>query len=376
MREMMRMPRPARLPPLPIAVSIVLLGLYAAFQLHNLGQQFVTGGGQSGADFFVAASAARLGLEHGWAAVYDRQLYGEYANWAGPVSFANLPVIAWLAAPLAYLPPGVGLAVWIAPLIVLLLAAWWVAAPGGTWERVALLGVILTVTPVLRALMLAQFTLAVAGFLALHWWLVEHDRQLLAGVALALACLKPQVVFLVPVALALTGRWTCLAAWAATVAMLALAMGAVLGPRGIVAYRQNLALALDPVTTASTLWRVLPGWVPTLPLRGAIAVLALVPALFEGRARYARAVAAAVIGSVLTTPYLIGHDLTALVVAGFLVLGSTPPAWMRWALVPSYVALALPFASMWLGIELLWLPGLALLAVTPWLLEPLGSGAE
>jgi hypothetical protein len=368
MRAVLSRPRPAFLPPLPLAAAIVVVGGYAAVQLRHLAERVA--GGASGLDFLVATAAARLGLEHGWAAVYDRHLYGQYAHWGGPVSFANLPAVAWAAVPFAGLPFRAGLLAWLAALTALLLVAWAVTAPGGGWQRLALLGVLLTVTPVLRALDVGQFTLAVASLLALHWWLVQRGRPVLAGVALALACLKPQVVFLVPAALALTGRWRCLAAWAAAAGLLALAMAAALGPAGVLAYRDGLAFTVNPVTTAATLWRVVPGWVPALPLRAAILVLALAPALCEGRPRYGRAVAGAVLGSVLTTPYLIGHDLTSLAVAGFLVLGTDPPPWARWAMLPSYVALATPLAALWLGVELLWLPLLALVALVPWLVQP------
>src|SRR5437879_1337163 len=299
--------RPGFLPPLPLATVIVVLSMYAALQIHTLVGRFLAGAGQSGGDFFFDLSAARIGLEHGWAAVYDRQLYGQVTGYGRPLSFVNLPAVAWLTVPLTHLPFRVALLVWLTGLSALLLASWRLAAPGGSWQRLAHLAALLSASPVLRAMDVGQFSLAIVGLLALHWWLVERGRVTLAGVALGLACLKPQGVFLVPVALALTGRWRCAAAWLATVAGLGLAMALALGPAGVAAYGNGLRFSLDPATTANTLWQHLPGWVPTLPIRAVIALLALVPALFEGARKYGRAVAAAVAGSLLGTPYLIGQ---------------------------------------------------------------------
>src|SRR5205807_6267712 len=115
-----------------------------------------------------------------------------------------------------------------------------------------------------------------------------------------------------------------------------------LGPFGVTAYVRNLQQAFDSVTTATTLWANLPPWAPAPPLRAVIVGLALLPALFEGGPRYGRAVAAAVVGSLLCTPYLNNQDLSILVVAAWLALGTGLPAWARVALLPSYVAVAMP----------------------------------
>ncbi len=371
-------PRPALLPPLPLAAGIVALAAYSSLRLAQLADRFASG--LAGSDFYWNVSAAGIGLRHGWAAVYDRQLYGQVTHQGGALSYANLPVIAWLTVPFAGLPFRLGLLAWMAPLVALLLLAWWLAAPGGGWQRVAHLGLLLAAAPVLRALDLGQYHLAVVGFLALHWWLARRGRPVLAGVVLALACLKPQDVFLVPLAVALSGRWRCLGAWAVAAGLLGLAMALVLGPAGLEAYRRNLDFALDPVTTATTLWGNLPAWVPALPLRAAIATTALLPALFEGAPRYGRAVAAGVVGSVLCTPYLNDPDLSILVLAGWLALGAGLPGWARWALLLAWLAIAIPAGGVPragdpavlapLAAALFWLVALAALAVVPWLAAP------
>jgi hypothetical protein len=290
--------RPAWLPPLPLAAAILAGGSLVAWLLVRLIALF--SGGGAGLDYSFNRSAARIGLAHGWAAIYDRRLYGQVAQNGGPLSYANTPVIAWLAAPLAGLPFRVGLMIWMVPLLLMLLAAWYLAAPGGAWQRLGYLVAMLAAAPILLGIGLGQFSLLVMGLLAVHWWLVGRGNPVLAGVTLGLACLKPQDTFLVPVALALTGRWRCVGAWAGTVA-------------------------------------------------------------------------AAIAGSVLATPYLNWADLGQLLLAGWLVLGTSPPAWARWAMAPSYVALAYPAAGYGLPpicAAAFWLIALALLATLPWLLAP------
>ena len=328
-------------PPLLLVAVTVVLGVTAADLLVRLAVEIAAG--RVGLDFAYDLAAARLGLQHGWAAVYDRHLYGVVTNHGDPLSYANTPVIALLAVPFTALPFRVGMALWTLPLLVALVAAWWLAAPGGPWQRAAHLFALLAAAPILFGISIGQFSLAVTGLLALHWWLVGRGRPLLAGVALGFAFLKPQDAFLVPVALALTGRCRCAAAWAATVAGLALTSALVLGPAGVEAYADQLVHhSLDSVTTAYTLGPHLPAWLPSLPVRAVVAVLGLIPALLDGRERYGRALAAAIAGSLLATPYLNWQDLGQLILAGWLVLDSAPPRWLRWAFVPGYLAVAYP----------------------------------
>jgi len=361
---------------LALSLAILVLGTYLALVLPLLLEQFVSG--RAGLDYSYNVAAARLGLQHGWAAVYDRRLYGEITHHGGPLSFVNLPVVAWIAIPFTTLPFRVGLALWTVPLVLMLLVSWWTAAPGGGWPRLGHLLALLAFGPVVFAIDLGQFSLAVMALVGLHWWLLRRGWPALAGVALGLACINAQDVFLLPIVLALTGRWRCLAGSAATVAALAVAIVLVLGPSGIVAYRDQLGFAVDPTTTRFTLWAHLPGWVPTLPLRAAILLLALVPAVCEGRRRYGRAAAAAIVGGLLLTPYLNVQDLGLLVPAAWFALSAGLPRWARWAMPPSYVLVTFTLSAgalLPLSVEVFWLLALALLALVPWLVDT-GAGGR
>jgi hypothetical protein len=141
-------------------------------------------------------------------------------------------------------------------------------------------------------------------------------------------------------------------------------MAAVLGPAGVVAYRDNLRHGLDAANTQVTAWRHVPGWLPGFPIAGAIVALVAVAAAFDGRRRYGRAVAAAVCASLLGTPYLFTHDQGLLVVAGWLVLRDDPPRWVGWGLLASYpVVLIDARPESRLLLEAFWLVVLAAMAV-------------
>src|SRR6202022_2045514 len=90
-------------------------------------------------DFYVYHLAARIGLAHGWASIYDPSLFqpavtpvvGRY------LPYLNPPLLAWLVAPLTVFPYHVAVAIWLALLGVCLGLTGWLAAPGGVLARLA-----------------------------------------------------------------------------------------------------------------------------------------------------------------------------------------------------------------------------------------------
>src|SRR5256885_1315005 len=108
-------------PPLLLVAVTVALGVTAADLLVRLAGEIAAG--RVGLDFAYDLAAARLGLQHGWAAVYDRHAYGLVTNHGGPLSYANTPVVAMLAVPFTALPFRLGMALWTLPLLAALVAA-------------------------------------------------------------------------------------------------------------------------------------------------------------------------------------------------------------------------------------------------------------
>ena len=158
-------------------------------------------------DFSDFYFAARTGLTHGWAEMYNTSLsmpalYAATGNW---FPFQHTPLFAWLLAPLSLLPYPVALTIWDGFLFGCFLLCWRLLTQGSAGRRLILLVAGLALYPVVLGLALGQPTLVVLAGVSLGWWLLRHDRTLLAAAALALIAVKPQSSFLVPIALLLAG---------------------------------------------------------------------------------------------------------------------------------------------------------------------------
>lgn len=361
-------PPPTFVPPLYLTAAAMLAFGYMFTLLLDLART------RAGTDFGEYLAAARLGMRLGWAAPYQRDLFTAELRTLDlpPDAWDSTPMASWLVVPFSTLPVHAGYLAWLALLAAVLISTWAAAAPGSAglrrWHLVAALGVY----PVYYALRLGQLTVIIVGLFVLHWWLLRRGRPLLAGVALGLACLKPQMVALVPFALLLSGHRKAAGACAVTVAGLAALALAAIGPAGLPAYRSSLEWEMTHgFVTRHTLSGQLPAWVPVFGLRAVIAVAALLPALLEGAQRYERAVVAAVLGSLLITPFLNAQDLALLVPCGWLLLRSEGTAWMRLPMMATWAILAL---EPWID-----LPGTALIllaAEAGWLAALFGQAIQ
>jgi alpha-1,2-mannosyltransferase len=329
-----------RVRPVGIAALLTVIGAGAAVNMKVWVTDLWTG--RAGSDFAGYYVAALVGKAHGWPALYDAKLYWSAlkAFRGDGTLFGNLPLAAWMALPFTTLPFHVADVLWSLLLAAAFIWTWRAASSGPEWERAFLLLAALASFPVLFAIHLGQLVLLVGALLVLHWQLLRAGRPVLAGIVLGLAFIKPQDVVLLPLVLLLSGRWKAAAACGATVAVMAVAVLVALGPDGVRACQSTLSqLSQSQVCefcTRHTLGGHLPSWVPQLPVRAAVALVALVPALTMGGRRYERALAAGVLGAFLVTTYLNAEDLTLLFVCGWLVLSAGGPAWMRLAMLISY----------------------------------------
>ena len=363
--RLLRRPVPASWPSLPLALALTA-GAGAALVRAVVDARFLWQHPSSN-DFGEYFLAGRIGLADGWAAVYDVHTYVAAARvFLGfPDAFANLPVVAWLAAPLTALPYRLALALWLLALAGAVLWVWRVAVPAGSRAiRAAHLAAWLASFPLAFAFLLGQLCVAVLALVVLHWWLLRSGRSVLAGVALGLAFVKPQMLFLVQVALLVSRRWRSAAACGATVLAIGGLCLLLLGPQGLAAYRESVAVELP--TRFDALAAQMPGWFPMPPLQAAIACVALIPALAGGRERFELALPAAVLGSLLATPYLNPEDAAILFPCAWLVLRAEPARWVRAGMLLSYPAVALrnvtgPVPVLW--VEAFWLVALAAIAL-------------
>jgi hypothetical protein len=318
-------------------------------------------------DFFVYYLAAQIGRSHGWAAIYDPSVFLPAVTGAvgRPLPYLNPPELAWLVIPLSWLPYPLAASLWTGILAGSFTITWYLAAPGRRVIRLVHFLGAAALLPVFASLLFGQVSLLIVAAVALCWCLLERRRPWFAGVALAAVALKPQVAFLVPVALLAAGYWRVFLGWMAASLPLALLALLAAGPAavGLIEHSLRLVSAI-PGPVQVSMARQLPLPVAALAIP---AVLAL--ALFIVR-RYRRGnaglpVAVGLVTSLLVTPYVNFYDLSALVLAAWLVLRLDPPRWQRVVTLTMYLPLYV--TPVWPLIilvgEVAWLLSLAALAI-------------
>ena len=307
------------------------------FALHRAGE----------GDFALYYIFARIGLRHGFGALYD--LAAQRQEWLSlgskffyPAIFT--PPVAWLVAPFAVFPFPVAYSLWNALLGLATLITWWLLAPGKGLNRLAHLAVALALPLVAFGLLLGQVVILVAAAVALSWWLLRRGRPLLAGLALSLIALKPQLAFLVPLALLVTGQWRLFAGWLSGSAAMLLVALLTLGPANLHVYLLRLlatgkSLDASLVPVQLTVSGLLGNGAAALIAQAVIAGLLLW--LCRRRRSPEFAIAAGLCGSVLITPYLHAQDLGVLLASAWLYLRTEPAVAERIPVIVGYLAAGL-----------------------------------
>lgn len=321
-------------------------------------------------DFSDFYFAARTGLTHGWAAMYNTSvsmpaLYALTGNW---FPYQHSPVLAWLLVPLSLLPYALALTIWDGFLFGCYLFCWRVLAAGSRRWRLILLVAGLGLYPVALGLALGQPTMLVLAGVSLCCWLLARNRPLLAAAALALIAVKPQSSFLVPFALLFAGRIRVFTAWALISFGLAVLAVLALGQQGIHDWLHAIAIAQQlPGIRFNSVGSVIgPGFLATA-VSLAAAGIALLIGWLARREGPELPIAAGLSGSVLASPYLSAPDLAALLIAAWLILRLDPPRWltalMAAAYLPFFFANALFMHGPFLVFECAWLLALLVFAV-------------
>jgi hypothetical protein len=299
-------------------------------------------------DFTFYYAAARIGVTHGWQSIYDLNLQqseldaiGSRIRIAELARYISPPPVAWLALPFTLLPYPVAYVVWSALLLTALVGTWYLAAPGAGRLRLIHLVAALAWLPVIYALQLGQPGLFVALGVAGSYALLRMHRQFLSGLALGVIVLKPQLGFLLPIALLASGRFRALAGAAVAIGVLLIGSGLNVGPDGMAAYAERLSFAADvPVNRQLTIALVIGGLGAARLVQAAIAIwaLALVYRLRKQSPEWIYVLA--VLGGLLATPYLHLDDLVMLGLAIWLYLRIPGrPRW-TWAFVLALVIAA------------------------------------
>jgi hypothetical protein len=318
---------------LGIAAGAVTAVLFAAFDMDKWAEAYLSDRFHNDLTFYYAA--ARIGLGHGWPSIYDLHLQQVELNSMGSgITIADLaryispPPVAWFALPLTALPFPFAYWIWSGLLLVALVVTWHLTAPGRRWVRFIFLAAAIGWLPVIYGLQLGQPGLFVALGVAVSYALLRAERPWLAGLALGVLVLKPQLAFLVPAALLVSGRYRAFAGSVIALGLLGIASAISIGSKGIGAYEALLTYAAGvPVNRALTLAPLL-GSIPiTRAVQAVIGAWALV-LVYRLRRRGAEMIfVPALIGGLLASPYLHLDDLVMLGLAALLYLRTSPPAW-------------------------------------------------
>jgi len=292
-------------------------------------------------DFYVYYLGAQLGRARGWAAVYDPAVFLPPVTAAigKPLPYLNPPELAWLVTPLSLLPYAVAGWIWVGVLLAAFAVVWYLAAPRRPLIR-AIHGIgAAALLPVFISILFGQVSLVVIAAVAGSWWLLSRGRPWLAGLALSALILKPQIAFLVPLALLLAGYGRVFLAWAAVSVPLALVTLLVTGTAVFHHALQSLdAVKGVPGPIQSSLVRQLP--LPVAILAIAAVLIVAVFTVWRGRGSGPSVpIAIGLLASILVSPYVNFYDLSALALAAWLILRLNPPRWQRAVTLSLYVPL-------------------------------------
>jgi hypothetical protein len=341
---------------LALAIYAMLAVLWVALSRDGIDPA----GKPLGADFINFYAASDLALHGRLVEAYDigrmdaaeqaivPAAQGQVVPWQYP------PTFALMILPLALLPYGVALALFMIATGVLYL--WLVHAilP----DRGAMVAA-LTFTAVLVNALGGQNGFLSAALLGGGLILLE-TRPIAAGVLLGLLTYKPHLGLLVPFVLAAGGYWRAIGGAATTAALFALIAWLAFGAESWVAFWHLLPVAGDYLRSGVLPWdkmaslfaaaRLLGASVPVATaLHAIVAIVVAALCLFAWRrgGSLVRQVALAVSGTALAVPALYDYDL---------------------------VVLAIPMAILAAeGIRAGWLPGERVLLVIVWLMPMIGS---
>ncbi|HEV2413597.1 MAG TPA: glycosyltransferase family 87 protein [Candidatus Dormibacteraeota bacterium] len=316
---------------LGVAAGGVTAVLFAAFDLYQWVAAYAANHFHNDFTFYFAA--ARIGLAHGWSSIYDLNLQqAELSAIGSGITVAELaryispPPVAWLATPFTAPPYPIAYWAWSAMLVAALVLCWLWAAPNAGRLRVLYLFAAVGWLPVIYGLQLGQPGLIVAAGVAGSYALLRTNHPWWAGVALGVLVLKPQLAFLLPLALLAARQDRAFAGSVVTLGALAALSAVALGSHGVSAYLDRLNFAANvPVNRELTLAYIVGDAARPVQIFIATWTMLLVYRLRHGRIELVYATA--LVGGMLASPYMHLDDFAMLGLAGWLVLRSGPTGW-------------------------------------------------
>jgi alpha-1,2-mannosyltransferase len=313
--------------------------LLFAIDLVQFGAGATTADGLWRRDFTNLWAGGRLIGAHDWATLYDRAaftayqttIFGAYA----PRSFSYPPTAFPIVQLFAQPPYRIALVLWLlvtGAAFALAARRWWPERAGPFW-------LVLLTPAALVNLWTAHF-----GFLFGALWLVAFTqldrRPLVAGAAIGLFAMKPQLAMLIPLVLLIRSDWRAIggsaasaaamcagtlliygsAAWEAFLARAAGAQAAFIDAKGA-------AFAKLSTSAATAIFDVGGGWPLALAAQGALGLLGITLVVLAAMRRVPTRDLALLTATAtfLVLPYALAYDLTV-VALGALVVMTHPDA--------------------------------------------------
>ena len=339
-----------------------------------------------GVDFHTYVAAGQVGLHQGWSHVYDQGVVAveQKALAPGQVAqpFLSPPTVAYLTAPLGFLPYDAAYVVWAVLLFAIFAASLaWSGVSKGWGKWIAVAGA-LAPWWVMHAVNVGQVVPLEAAGVVVAWRLMREKRDVLAGLALGVVLLKPNDTILVPFALLFAMRFRLFATWAGVALGVVLVVLLTVGTGGMTEYMTQLRGPLPRGADDLTLHGALAATGTFAAVLRIVIVGAVLAAGHRLRGSPGLVIPVAIAGSLLVSPYLHASDLAVLAAAGFIAWEEkTALAW-RIPLIAIWVAASPylfdlgrgPHLKQWPWIEIGFLVVLLLAAWWPSLTAGVQSG--
>jgi len=281
-----------------------------------------------------------------------------------PRPYVRPPWFAFALAPLTYFSLVHAYAIWIAALLITLLATWaWASARFG--EQALVLAALFL--PANLGICFGQDSVAMLAVLCVSYVLLTRQKNFASGTVLGLGLMKFHLLLLFPVWMLVEKRWRMLAGFAAIGAAFLAAALVLLRPSGLATYIGVLLHGrtelFDPSPdTMINIYSVTANFgIQSKPLNAMLAVLVVAIALFGIRhAPLWRALAIVATASLLISPHVFGYDASMLLLPVWLVIENATRKLSRY--VTLILAAPFTFCFTLANPPLRCIPALALLA--------------
>ena len=326
-----------------LVLSLAYLALGIWYNLLPAGAGLTNRMGNAvGTDFIAFYGAARLTLQGMPEAAYDLTRYSALlaqiiGTGAARYSWSYPPLILLIIAPLGALPYLAALALWTGAGLGLLIAALYRLARD--WS-LALAG--LAHPGVVQSLIAGQNGIWSAGGFGLGLALLG-SAPWLAGIAFGMMAYKPQLLILVPIALAAGGHWRALLSMGTTIGLFALLSIAAFGLDPWAAFLNQGMHHMGFVTGHELPWQRMPTvFIAVLQATGRPVLAAIAQSVAAAAAAAAcwaiwrrgpidlAAIAALTAGTALATPYAFDYDLALLALPSVVALAGERSFLERW----------------------------------------------